>query len=225
MKTISIAIADDEALFRKGMRLILNSYQNLNVSLEAENGADLLEKLTNSESLPDILLLDLKMPEMNGIEVAKILQKKYPKLKTIVISTHFSRAFIINMVELSAVAYLPKNSQPDEVVETIKAVYEKGFHYNTQVLEIIRENIISKKKPKARFLTELTNREKEVLQLICEQYTAPEIAEKLFISPRTVDGHRNNLLLKLNCKNVAGLVVYVLQNQLLDIPLLNRDQL
>lgn len=224
MKTISIAIADDEALFRKGMSLILNDYEHLNVALEAENGVDLLEKLSQSESIPDILLLDLKMPEMNGVEVAKVIQKKYPTLKIIVISTHFSRAFIINMIELSAVAYLPKNSQPQEVVETIEAVYEKGFHYNTEVLAIIRENIISKKKPKAQFSVELTNRETEVLKLICEQYTAPEIAKKLFISARTVDGHRNNLLSKLECRNVAGLVVYVLQNQLIDIPLLKTNR-
>jgi len=219
MKVIKIAIADDEALFRKGMKLILDSYQTLQVELEAENGVDLLEKLQRSKELPDILLLDLKMPEMNGIEVAKVMQVKYPTLKTIVISTHFSRAFIINMIELSAVAYLPKNSLPTEVVETIKAVHANGFYYNSEVLSIIRENIISKKKPKAQFSLELTAREKEVLQLICEQYSAPEIAEKLFISPRTVDGHRNNLLLKLNCKNVAGLVVVALQQQIVEIPL------
>jgi DNA-binding NarL/FixJ family response regulator len=218
MNTISIAIADDEALFRRGMKLILNDYPKFQVDLEAENGADLLDKLSTSETLPDILLLDLKMPKMNGIETAKILQKKYPDVKIIVISTHFSRAFIINMIELSAVAYLPKNSQITDVVETIESVYENGFYYNNEVLTIIRENIISKKKPKAQFSLELTNREKEVLQLICEQHTAPEIAEKLFISARTVDGHRNNLLLKLNCRNVAGLVVLALQHELVNIP-------
>ena len=218
MNTISIAIADDEALFRKGMKLILNDYPKFQVDLEAENGADLLDKLNTTETLPDILLLDLKMPKMNGIETAKILQKKYPDIKIIVISTHFSRAFIINMIELSAVAYLPKNSQIKDVVATIESVYENGFYYNNEVLVIIRENIISKKKPKAQFSLELTNREKEVLQLICEQHTAPEIAEKLFISARTVDGHRNNLLLKLNCRNVAGLVVLALQHELVNIP-------
>ncbi|MEM6722331.1 MAG: response regulator transcription factor [Bacteroidota bacterium] len=224
MNHISIAIADDEALFRKGMSMLLNAYENLQVVLEAENGEDLLEKLVTSIQFPDILLLDLKMPKMNGIEAAKRIQKKYPKLRIIVISTHFSRAFIINMIELSAVAYLPKNSQPEEVVETIEEVYKKGFHYNDEVMAIIRENIISKKKPKAQFSVQLTNREKEVLKLICEQYTAPEIAKKLFISARTVDGHRNNLLAKLNCRNVAGLVVYVLQNQLIDLPLLRNDE-
>lgn len=219
MKKISIAIADDEALFLKGMKFILNSYDNLEVILEAVNGMDLLDKLAVMKKLPDVLLLDLKMPKMNGIEAAKVLQKEYPDLKTIVLSTHFSRAFIINMIELSAVAYLPKNSQPSEVVETIEAVYENGFYYNREVLSIIRENLISKKKPKAQFSIELTSREKEILQLICEQYTAPEIAEKLFISPRTVDGHRNNLLLKLDCRNVAGLVVFALLHEVVTIPL------
>lgn len=219
MNTISIAIADDEMLFRRGMKLILNEYPRFQIDLEAEDGVDLLDKLSAAETLPDILLLDLKMPKMNGIETAKILQKKYPDIKIIVISTHFSRAFIINMIELSAVAYLPKNSQIIDVVETIESVYEKGFYYNNEVLTIIRENIISKKKPKAQFTLELTNREKEVLQLICEQNTAPEIAEKLFISARTVDGHRNNLLLKLTCRNVAGLVVFALQHQLVEIPM------
>lgn len=219
MENIEIAIADDEILFRKGMKLILNGYEGINVGLEAVNGLDLLEQLRNATELPDILLLDLKMPEMNGIEVAKIICEEFPDVKIIVLSTHFSRAFVINMIELSAVAYLPKNSQPNTVAETIRAVYEKGFHYTDEVLAIIRENLLIKKKPKMSFSLQLSNRETEVLQLICEQYNAPEIAEKLFISPRTVDGHRNNLLLKMDCKNVAGLVVMALQQGLVNIPL------
>lgn len=219
MDTIQIAIADDEALFRKGMRLILESNDGLKVVIEAENGIDLLDQLKIAEQLPDILLLDLKMPEMTGVEVAKVLRRDYPDIKIIVISTHYSRAFIINMIELSAVAYLPKNSQPKEVMETIRAVQTNGFYYNSEVLTIIRENIISRKKMKAQFSLNLTEREREVLQLICEQYSATEIAAKLYISPRTVDGHRNNLLLKLDCKNVAGLVVVAMQHQLVKVPL------
>ena len=219
MENIEIAITDDETLFRNGMKLILNNFEGINVSMEAKNGVDLLDQLNKSDNIPDIVLLDLKMPEMNGVEVAKIIREDFPKLKIIVLSTHFSRSFVINMIELSAVAYLPKNSQPTTVVETIRAVHSKGFHYNDEVLAIIRENLISKKKTKIEFSHQLSNRETEVLQLICEQYTAPEIAEKLFISPRTVDGHRNNLLLKTDCKNVAGLVVFALHHDLVDIPL------
>lgn len=219
MNTIHIAIADDEVLFRKGMRLILEGNEGLRVVIEAENGIDLLDQLANAEHMPDILLLDLKMPKMTGVEVAKRLHKDYPNIKIIVLSTHYSRAFIINMIELSAAAYLPKNSQPKDVLETIHAVIDKGFCYNNEILTIIRENIISKKKLKAQFNFNLTKREIEVLQLICEQYSATEIAARLFISPRTVDGHRNNLLVKLDCKNVAGLVVVALQHQLVKVPL------
>ncbi|MEM9920098.1 MAG: response regulator transcription factor [Bacteroidota bacterium] len=218
MTYICIAITDDEALFRKGLKLLLHSFDSLKVILEADDGVDLLEQLGKVEELPDVLLLDLKMPKMNGVEVAKKIQRQYPTVKIIVLSTYFSRAFIINMIELGAASYLPKNSEPEEVVETIKAVYAKGFHYNNEVLAIIRENMLSKNKRKVQPSFELTSREKEILQLICEQYTTPEIAAKLFISPRTVDGHRNNLLSKLNCKNIAGLVVFALQNQIVDIP-------
>ncbi len=218
MKTIQLAIADDVALFRKGMKSILNVIEDLNLDLEAENGIDLLEQLKQANPFPDVLLLDLKMPQMNGVEVAKVLQKNYPQLKFIVLSTHFSRAFVINMIELGAAAYLPKNSKPEEVVETIRAVYNNGFYYNNEVMTVIRENMVAKTKPKAHFPYELTNREKEILQLICEQYTTPEIASKLYISPRTVDGHRNNLLAKLDCRNIAGLVVFALQHQVVEMP-------
>jgi len=157
------------------------------------------------------------MPKMNGIEAAKIIRAQFPDIKIIVLSTHFSRAFVTNMLEIGASSYLPKNSEPEEVVETIEAVYAKGFHYNNKVMEMIRENMMSKDMPRANFKIDLTSREKEILQLICEQYTTPEIGRKLFISPRTVDGHRNNLLAKLDCKNIAGLVVFALQNEVVNI--------
>ncbi len=221
MTSIRIALADDELLFRKGLIALLQNKEGLDIVLEADHGLELLEQLQKKDTLPEVLLLDLKMPKMNGIAVAKIIRKNYPAIKIIIISTHFSRAFIINMIELGAAAYLPKNSSPEEVENTIRAVYEKGFHYNDKVLGFIRENLINQKKLKANFPFELSSREKEILQLICEQYTTPEIGKKLFISPRTVDGHRNNLLSKLGCKNIAGLVVFALQNQLVNIPPFN----
>lgn len=216
---IHLALADDEALFRKGMKLLLEDYEGISVVLEAQDGAQLLELLHQVTRLPDVLLLDMKMPNMNGVDTAKALQEKFPGIKIIVLSTYFSKAFIVNMIELGAGAYLPKNATPDEVVATIREVYTNGFSYNQAVLEVIRDNMTQKSKPKMplSFGVEITSREKEILQLICEEYTTGEIAEKLFISPRTVDGHRNNLLEKLGCKNVAGLVVYAIQHQLVKI--------
>ncbi|WP_421795960.1 response regulator [Haliscomenobacter sp.] len=216
---IHLALADDEALFRKGMKLLLEDYEGISVVLEAQDGEQLLQQLRQATTLPDVLLLDMKMPNLNGVETAKVLQENFPSVKIIVLSTYFSKAFIVNMIELGAGAYLPKNATPDEVVATIREVYNNGFSYNQAVLEVIRDNMLQKSKPKMplSFGVEITSREKEILQLICEEYTTGEIAEKLFISPRTVDGHRNNLLEKLGCKNVAGLVVYAIQHQLVKI--------
>lgn len=216
---IQIALADDEVLFRKGMKLLLEDYEGINVMLEAQDGEQLLQLLLQATSLPDVLLLDMKMPNLNGVDTAKALQERFPSIKIIVLSTYFSKAFIVNMIELGAGSYLPKNATPDEVVATIREVYNNGFSYNQAVLEVIRDNMMQKNKPKMplSFGVEITSREKEILQLICEEYTTGEIAEKLFISPRTVDGHRNNLLEKLGCKNVAGLVVYAIQHQLVKI--------
>lgn len=211
---ITIAIADDETLFRKGIHILVEGFDNMEVCLEAEHGQDLLDQLAQAQSLPDILLMDLNMPVLDGVEAAKILQRDFPSINIIVLSSYFSKAFIINMIELGASGYLAKNSLPEEVEKTIKEVAEKGFSYGDQVMEVIRENMMKKLKVKPSFAPSLSTRETEVLQLICEQYTAAEIADKLFISQRTVDGHRNNLLQKLNCRNTAGLVVYALQNGL-----------
>lgn len=216
---IKIAIADDEALFRKGIAMLLDDFEGIQFLLEAGNGEELLQKLETATEQPDIVLLDLNMPVMNGIDTAKVLKEKHPNLKVIVLSTYFSKAFIINMIELGAASYLPKNSLPEEVEQTIREVATRGFFYNQKVMEIIRENMIQKTKPKLSmpFQVDITPREKEVLQLICEQYKTAEIGEKLFISPRTVDGHRNNLLDKLGCRNTAGLVVFAIQHELVKI--------
>ncbi|NJL74437.1 MAG: response regulator transcription factor [Saprospiraceae bacterium] len=216
---IHVAIADDEALFRKGVILLLEDYDDIQVVIEAKDGEDILQKLQTTTIMPDVVLLDMKMPKVNGVEAAKMIRQTLPDLNIVVLSTYFSKAFIINMIEIGASAYLPKNSTPDEVVFTIREVHKKGFSYNKFVLEVMHDNMAQRSKTKmaTSFDIELTNREREILQLICEEYTSPEIAEKLYLSPRTVDGHRNNLLEKLGCKNVAGLVVYAIQHQLVKI--------
>ena len=213
---IHIALADDEALFRRGMRLILEDYADMEVIIEAENGDDLLAKIRASPDLPDVLLLDLKMPVMSGIEAAKTIREQFPSIYFIILSSHVNPAFILNMIEIGAASYLGKNAHPDGVVETIRSVREKGFCYNETVMQVIRDNLTGKTavKQSSSFDQVLTNREMEVLLLICNQFTTPEIADKLFLSTRTVDGHRNNMLSKLGCRNTAGLVVYAIQHGL-----------
>lgn len=215
---MKIAIADDEVLFRKGVIRLFSDF-GASLAFEAANGQELLDQLAATETLPDVLLLDLNMPEVDGVAAAKIIQKDYPKLKVIVLSTYYSKAFILNMIELGAAAYLAKNASPKEMEETIREVMEKDFSYNQKVMEVIRENMVKKTRPKFRnsFGLTISEREKEVLQLICEELTTSEIAQKLFISPRTVDGHRNNLLQKLNCRNTAGLVIVAIQEDLVNV--------
>ncbi|QNM85415.1 response regulator transcription factor [Polaribacter pectinis] len=220
MKLINIVIADDEQLFRSGIRFLLERETNFNVIFEAENGQELVDFISNTEEFPDVILMDLKMPELNGVEATKIIHKTHPNIKIIALTSYDGKSFITNMIDVGASSYLLKNTSPKNVVHTINEVFEKGFYYDEKVLKIIHENIISSSGKRIKSDLDkklLSKREIDVLELICEQYTTAEIGEKLFISPRTVEGHRNNLLLKTQSKNVAGLVIYGIQKKLIEI--------
>ncbi|MFT5751733.1 MAG: DNA-binding NarL/FixJ family response regulator [Flavobacteriales bacterium] len=217
---ISIALADDELLFRQGLRGILDKQKEFNVLFDASDGNDLVTQLREVDILPQIIIIDLKMPELNGVEATKIITKEFPEIKIIALTSYFSKPFIVNMISIGAVAYLAKNSTPSLMVTTIKEVAQKGFYYDSQVMRYIQEGLLnpSGKKIKSPFdTTYFTKREIEVLELICKQLTANEIADALFISPRTVEGHRNNLLLKTESKNIAGLVIYAIQNKVVQL--------
>lgn len=215
---IKIVIADDEVLFREGISFLLRREPNMEILYEANNGAELIHFLKNNE-LPDIILMDLKMPEVNGVEATKIIHEIYPHIKIIALTSYNTKPFILNMIQSGACSFLKKNTTPQELIFTINEVEEKGFYYNTAIVEALHENITAPKKKTLSFFDEnyISKREKEVLELICKQYSTPEIAKKLFISSRTVEGHRNNLLLKTESKNTAGLVVYALQNKIVNV--------
>ncbi len=220
MKKINIAIADDEELFRKGIRFLLEKESNFNISYEAENGKNLINFITNTKKVPDVILMDLKMPEINGVEATKVIHKKNPDIKIIALTSYGGKSFITNMIDVGASSYLLKNTSPKMMIFTINKVFEKGFYYDEKVLKIIHENIISSSGKRIKSDLDkklLSKREIDVLELICEQKTTSEIAEKLFISPRTVEGHRNNLLLKTQSKNVAGLVIYGIQKKIIEV--------
>ena len=220
MNSVKIAIADDEELFRQGMSFILSKEVNFDIVFQAKNGKDLLVQLSSASSLPDVILMDLKMPDLNGVEATKVIKKKYPNIYIVALTSYYSKPFIINMIQVGAVAYLAKNATPRSVVHTLNEVAQKGFYYDAKVMKIIQEsNLNSSSKPTKSIFDKsyLTKREIEVLEQICKQKTTNEIAEALFISPRTVEGHRNNLLLKTESKNSAGLVVYAVQNKIINL--------
>lgn len=211
-------LVDDEVLFRKGISFLLTKEKNIEVLFEASNGLELMEFLKADNPKPDIIIMDLKMPFLNGIEATKIIRRDFPDIKIIALTSYDSKSFIANMVDVGAVSYLVKNTTPQELFATINEVAEKGFYYSDYVLNIIQKDIVSNKKTKCSFDSNfITSRELEVLQLICKQKSTVEIGEKLFISPRTVEGHRNNLLLKTESKNIAGLVVFAIQHELVSL--------
>ncbi|MGO4820915.1 MULTISPECIES: response regulator [unclassified Flavobacterium] len=213
--TVKIVLVDDEILFRKGISFLLDREENIDVIHEASNGVELLSFLNSSAIHPDIIIMDLKMPLLNGVEATKVIHKDFPKIKIIALSSYDSKSFVANMIDVGAVSYLVKNTTPQDLIKTIREVHSKGFYYNDYVMSILKETVLASSNTKSPLESNfLTSRENEVLQLICEQKTTAEIAEILFLSPRTVDGHRNNLLIKTGSKNIAGLVVYAVQNKI-----------
>ncbi|MNK00635.1 Oxygen regulatory protein NreC [compost metagenome] len=216
---INVAIADDQRLFRKGMIALVNSFEGVKIIFEAENGKQLVDLVDAAEEKPNVILLDLSMPEMNGLEALKIIKENHPSIGVIILTIHEAEHHILATIQAGANGYLAKNAEPEEVEKAIREVFKNDFYFTIPMLEIMRKGL--SKKPQALNLDQeqnlLTPREKEVLQLICKQFSSIEIGEKLFLSNRTVEGHRNNLLTKTGSRNTAGLVLYALKHKLIEI--------
>ncbi|GAB2819473.1 response regulator transcription factor [Ferruginibacter profundus] len=220
MSEILISLVDDQQLFRSGLAGLIRSVPGFTLFSEAENGKVFIEQLANSSRLPDIALIDMHMPEMNGVELNDILQKKYPAIKVLVLSVYDQERFIGKMIEAGASGYLTKNCEIEELVTAINTAYKTGFYFNPVTLKAMHKALQFRSgdiRSLNNISIELTAREKEVLSLLCKEFTNTEIAEKLFISPRTVEGHRNNLLLKSGSRNTAGLVIFAIKNGLFEI--------
>lgn len=213
---IQLAIADDHQLFREGLRTIINAQSKHQVIIEASNGQLLIDQL--KEKQVDVILMDLKMPVLDGIEATKLISKKFPDIKIIILSMHEDDKFILHMLEQGAKGYLLKNCDPKELVQAIETVQEQGYYFNDRVSRAMLGNINKKSKQKIRFknVPNLTNREIQILKLICEGYTNAEIGQMIFLSTRTIEGHRQKLIDKTNAKNTAGLVAYAFRHGLVE---------
>jgi DNA-binding NarL/FixJ family response regulator len=222
--TYKIGIVDDEALFRNGLSMLINQHANLETVLLAEQGKDLIHQLNQDpQNSPDLILCDLEMPVMNGVETVKVLEMKYPSIKVVVLSGHYESALILKMLEIGASAFIPKNENPQVFYDTILNVIKSGFHYNQHIVQLIREKMLFGVKEKRADLVQLSKREAEVLLKICEQKTNKQIAEELFISIRTVEGHRNNLINKVQVKNTAGLIIYAIEQGIFQVNFKNEN--
>lgn len=216
MSTIKIAIADDYKIFRDGLKVGLSADENLDVILEADNGEDLLKALETNT--PDVILMDLKMPIMDGMEATKAVRKKYPTIKVLVVTMYEDDKFIIHMMENGANGYLLKNAESEEIRKSIYAVHENGYYFNDLVNKALLKKLVLKNnlKPSFNQNVELTERELEVLKLICEEKTAAEIGKEIFLSPRSVEGIRQRLIEKVGVRNSAGLVMFAVKGGLVD---------
>jgi DNA-binding NarL/FixJ family response regulator len=217
MSKIRLVIADDQLLFRKGLSALIEKEADLELVGEAENGEELLTRMYALGRPPDVVLVDLQMPVMNGVEVNEKIQKEFPGTKVLVLSVHDQERFISKMIEAGASGYLVKNVEVAELITAIRKVYDTGFYFNQGSLRAM-QNAWQYRNHNIRNLNripiELTEREREILNLICKEQTNSEMAESLNISVRTVEGHRNNLLAKTGCKNMAGLVVFAIRHEI-----------
>ena len=212
---ISLVIADDHEIFRDGLALMLSKQEDIALVGQAENGRELVEMV--EELNPDIVITDIKMPLLDGIEATKQLLKKNADRKIIALSMFDEDNLIIEMLEAGAKGYLLKNADKKEILEAIVTVYEDNIFYCRHTTSKLASMIVKsrfdpqKKKQGVAF----TDREKEIIRLICRQQTAQQIGNQLFLSKRTVEGYRTKIMEKMDAKNTAGVVIFALKNNLI----------
>jgi two-component system, NarL family, response regulator LiaR len=212
-KKIKIFIVDDHNLFREGLSFLLTKNNLISEIHEAENGKDLLDRVLGVN--PDVILMDIEMPVMNGIEATKEVLKISPNSKIIALSMYEDENFYSEMIDAGAKGFLLKNSKFEDVQKAIFNVNEGKNYFSPEILSAIIKNLNNK--PHKRKKTDLTKREIEILYNICKGFSNQEIADLLYISKRTVDKHRENLLLKTQSKNTAGLVIYAIKMEIFEV--------
>lgn len=217
---IKLGIVEDQVLFREGIKSIINVWSAMEFVFESPDGFSMLERLEKSTQIPDVMLVDLTLPnkgneEFSGWRVVQVLKRQYPEMKILILSAHDDNYLIAKLIEEGANGYLVKDSSSQEVHDAIVAVYERGSYINERSLHAIQTKLSGKMKTPKKHEA-LTRREIEVLQLICQQKTAEEIGNELFISTKTVNGHRNNLLQKTGARNISGLVMYAIKHNIVE---------
>lgn len=214
MTTKKVIIVDDHKLFRKGLVFLLQEMDEVEVIGEASNGIEFLQQMRKQPA--DIALMDINMPIMDGIEASEKALQEFADLKIIVLSMHDEEAYYQKMTEMGVSGFLLKNSESEDLETAIREVIKGNTFFSQELLlSIIRKRTTSEHPQEE--LVEFSNREMEVLQLICQGYSNAEIADQLFISQRTVDRHRANMLSKSGCKNSISLVLYSVKHQLVNL--------
>ena len=218
MANSKVVLVDDHVLLRNGLSNLIESFGDYKVLFEADNGRDFIARL-NAPTLPDLVLMDINMPEMDGYDTSVWLRHNHPSVKVLALSMYDNETAIIRMFKAGAKGYILKDCDPMELQRALDAVLTKGFYYSDMVTgKIIRRiNDFDKSNNEIDPVMKLSDREITFLKFACTELTYKEIAEKMFVSPRTVDGYRDDLFDKLNVKTRVGLVMYAIKNSIVDI--------
>jgi len=221
MDTIRIAIVDDHKLFRDGLAELINGFSGYSVIMEADNGRDFIEQL-DKQGVPDIILLDINMKEMDGFETAAWLGEHYPEVKILVLSMYENENAIIRMLRSGARGYVLKDIRKQELEQALSALVTKGYYYTEMVtgklIHAIHTSNHERPGQTRKDLVSLNNREIEFLKLVCTESTYKDIADKMCLSVHTIDGYRDELFEKLNVKSRIGLVLYAIKNKIVFLP-------
>ena len=209
---IKVVLADDHSVVRKGIKMLISGDEDIEILGEAASGTEALQMVKSLE--PNIIITDISMPGMSGIELAEKIKTEYPSTKVLVLSTHNDEEYILRSFEAGALGYLPKDTEEDEFLAAIKTVADGDVFYTNEVSNILTKSLI-KQKRSFDDTRDLTEREKEILKLIVEGLSNKEIGDKLFISVRTVDTHRRNIMDKIEAKNTAELVRKAIEDKLI----------
>lgn len=216
--TIKIAIADDHKIFRDGIKMALTPREYLKMIWEAEDGKDLMHKMAIKK--PDLLLMDIRMPEIDGINAIEILRKEYDDLKIIVLSMYDDQAMISKMMEMGANAYLTKTTEPDEIYEAILTCMNEEFYFNQLVNKAVMGKLMQKRNVRKQYGCQVpiafNEKELKILQLLGEDKTTEEISKIIFLSPRTIETIRQNMKSKVGAKTIGGLIMYGMRNKMIE---------
>jgi two-component system, NarL family, invasion response regulator UvrY len=215
---IKVALADDHVLLRKGLAGVVNSFGNYEVLFEADNGKQFIEKMVKQEE-PALVLMDINMPEMDGYATTQWLREHYPLVNVLALSMYDNEAAIIRMFRAGAKGYILKDSEPNELKAALDSIATKGFYYSELVTGRLIHSInkMDEEVSTAKSSALLNERETEFLKLACTEMTYKEIADKMFLSPRTIDGYRDALFEKLQLKTRVGLVMYAIKHGIVQV--------
>lgn len=216
-KKIDIVVTDDHMLFRKGMVALLEDFDVVGNIYEAGNGIQLLNLLAELDNKPDLILLDINMPEMDGIEAVDVLRQDYPDIRILILSMEDAPQLVAHLINEGVNGYLLKSADPEELELAVKKVMKNDFYFSGSLSGAVLQGMKSGTSHDLHKTHKLTTRELQVLELLCEELTAVEIGERLGLSARTIEGHKYNLLEKTETKNVAGLVIFAIKNNLYTI--------